>query len=146
NSVSNGIFFAYVGVCAVLIQGVLFGRIQPRLGEKRLVLIGLGLMTLGLALVALTPQAWLLYPAVGVVALGSGLSIPSLTALASQRASAGEQGRLMGGTQALLSLTMIVGPTLAGVAFERIAVTAPYWLGSLLAGAALGVAVTALRR
>jgi MFS family permease len=142
----NGVFFAYVGVCAVFIQGVLFGWLQPRLGEKRLSVGGLALMMLGLAGMALASRDWMLYPSVGVVALGSGVSIPSLTAIISGRMSAGEQGRLMGGTQALLSLTMIIGPTLAGITFERLAVTAPYWLGSLLSAAALGLAAIALRR
>lgn len=140
----NGIFFAYVGVCAVLVQGALFGRIQPRVGERRLSLVGLALMAVGLAGMAFAPRDWALYPAVGTVALGSGLSIPSLTALVSGRMSASEQGRLMGGMQALLSLTMILGPTLAGLAFEYVHMTAPYWLGSALSATALGLAFIAL--
>jgi MFS family permease len=83
---------------------------------------------------------------VGSVALGSGLSIPSLTALASARVGASEQGRLMGGNQVLLSVVMIIGPTLAGVAFETVHITAPYWLGSALSFAALGLATIALSR
>ncbi|MBP7691209.1 MAG: MFS transporter [Anaerolineales bacterium] len=144
-STQNGLFFAFVGVCAVLIQGVLFGWLQPRLGERRLAQIGLALMAAGLAGLALAPVDWLLYPVVALVALGTGTSIPSLTALVSGRMSAAEQGRLMGGTQTLLSLAMIGGPTLAGVAFERVAVTAPYWLGAGLSFTALLLAARALR-
>ena len=113
NATQNGIFFAYVGVCAVLVQGVLFRLLQPRLGEKRLALGGLALMATGLAGMAAARQAWLMYPLVGMVALGSGLSIPALTGLTSSRVEAGAQGRLMGGMQSLLSLTMILGPSLA---------------------------------
>jgi hypothetical protein len=51
----------------------------------------------------------------------------------------------MGGTQAMLSLTLILGPTLAGLSFQFISVPAPYWLGSLLAGMALLLAQSALR-
>ncbi len=142
----NGVFFAFVGVCAVLIQGVLFGRLQPRFGERALARVGLLCMAAGLAGLALAPQDWLLYPSVAVVALGTGTSIPSLTALVSGRMPANEQGRLMGGTQTLLSLTTILGPTLAGLAFERVGVTAPYWLGSALALAALALAAPGLRR
>lgn len=137
DSVRNGIFFAYVGVCAVFIQGWLYGKIHPRFGEKRLARAGLMLMALGLAGIAVAAHSWMLYPAVGVAALGSGLSIPSLTALASHRVT--EQGRLMGGMQVLLSLTNIIGPTLAGLAFQFVAVPAPYWLGCALALAALGI-------
>jgi DHA1 family tetracycline resistance protein-like MFS transporter len=146
NTTHNGIFFAYVGVCAVFVQGVLFRWIQPRLGEKRLAVGGLALMALALAGVATARQGWMMYPVIGLAALGSGTSIPSLTALVSHRVGAGEQGRLMGGTQALLSLTMIIGPTMAGLSFEHIGVAAPYWLGSLLAASALVMATIALKQ
>ena len=51
----NAFFFAFVGLCAVLTQGVLLGRLQPRLGDERLLLGGLALMALNLALIALVP-------------------------------------------------------------------------------------------
>jgi len=145
NTLHNGVFFAYVGVCAVFVQGVLFRWIQPRLGEKRLAVGGLGLLTLALAGIALARHDWLMYPVVGLAALGSGVSIPSLTALVSRRVGAGGQGRLMGGSQALLSLTMIIGPTLAGLSFEFVGVGAPYWLGSVFAATAGLIAWVALR-
>lgn len=135
----NGVFFAFVGICAVLIQGVLYARIQPRFGERLLSRAGLVFMAIGLAGMALAPQSWMLYPAVAVVALGTGSAIPSLTGLVSQRLPSGAQGRLMGGTQAILGLAMIGGPLLSGLAFEQIAPAAPYAFGALLALAALAV-------
>ena len=141
---ANAFFFAFVGVCAVLTQGVLIGRLQPRLGEERLLLVGLSLMALDLGLVALVPFGPLLYPVVGVLALGAGLAIPSLMALISRRVSGREQGRLMGGMQAILSLTLILGPVISGLAFDYLGVPAPYWIGALLAALALAVAVAAL--
>jgi MFS family permease len=142
---NNGIFFAYVGVCAVFVQGFLLGRIQPHVGDKRLALLGLVFMAVGLLGVAVAPQAWVLYPVVGIVALGSGMSIPALTSLISNRMGAESQGRMMGGMQVLLSLTAIIGPTLAGVAFERVDASAPYWLGGGLAGVALVLASQAVK-
>jgi MFS family permease len=145
DSLQNGIFYAYVGVCAVLVQGVLYGWIQPRLGERRLIFLGLACMALGLGGMALAQQGWQLYPLVGVVALGSGVSIPSLSGLVSNRVGPEAQGRLMGGTQALLSVTMILGPLIAGSSFEWIGIPAPYWLGSLISFGALGLATLGLR-
>lgn len=138
-------FYLYVGLCAVFIQGFLFGKLQPRFGERNLTLFGLVCMIIGLAGMALAPAAWQLFPAVTVVALGTGTCIPSLTALVSLRASETGQGRLMGGMQTLLSLTNIIGPTMAGLAFEFIAFSAPYFLGSILSLGALGVALLSLR-
>ena len=134
---ANAFFFAFVGVCAVFTQGVLIGRLQPRLGDGRLLFGGLALMAPGLALVALVPTGPLLYPVAGTLALGVGLAIPALTALISRRVSGREQGRLMGGIQAILSLTLISGPAICGLAFDHIGPEAPYWIGALLASLAL---------
>jgi MFS family permease len=138
-------FYLYVGVCAVFIQGFLFGKLQSRFGERNLTLFGLTCMVIGLAGMALATAAWMLFPAVTVVAVGTGTSIPSLTALVSLRVSEAGQGRLMGGMQTLLSLTNIIGPTLAGVTFEVIGVSTPYILGSILSLCALVVAFLSLR-
>lgn len=142
----NSFFYLYVGLCAVFIQGFLFGKLQPRFGERNLTLFGLTFMAIGLAFMALARESWMLYPAVTIVALGTGTSIPSLTALVSLRVSESEQGRLMGGTQTLLSLTSIFGPVIAGISFEAIAFSAPYWLGSLFSIFALIVFYMSLRR
>jgi len=144
NPTQTSYFYLYVGVCAVFVQGFLFGKLQPRFGERNLALFGLTCMTLGLAGMALAREAWTLYPAVTIVALGTGTSIPSLTALVSFRVPESGQGRLMGGTQTLLSLTNIIGPSLAGVMFQWIAFSAPYFMGSLLSICALMIAYFAL--
>lgn len=141
----NGVFFAFVGLCAVITQGLLIGRLQPIFGEARLVLGGLGLMGLGLALVAAAQAGWVLYPAAGLLALGSGLAIPAITSLVSRRAGAGRQGALLGGVQSLLSLTLVVGPFLAGLLFDALGPAAPYLTGGLLAVGAFVAAGLGLR-
>jgi DHA1 family tetracycline resistance protein-like MFS transporter len=143
---TNAFFFAFVGVCAVLTQGVLIGELQPRLGEERLLLGGLFLMVLNLGLMALVPLGPLLYPVVGALAIGTGLAIPAQTSLISRRVSEWEQGKVMGGLQAILSLTLIVGPVVAGLAFDHLGVPAPYWVGALLAALALLAASVSLMR
>jgi MFS family permease len=131
-----------VGVVAVFVQGVLYGRLQPRLGELRLAIFGLALLSLGMAGIALASIPWTLFPFVAVAALGSGSSIPSLSGMVSARVSGTQQGQLMGGMQTMFGLTTIIGPTLAGLSFERIGVSAPYWIGSGFALLALLVFVT----
>ena len=141
DTAGNSFFFAFVGLCAVLTQGVLLGRLQPYFGEERLLLGGLSLVALNLGLMAFVPFGWMLYPVVGVLAVGFGITIPSLTALISRRVSGHDQGKVMGGQQAILSLTLILGPVIAGIAFDYLGVPAPYWIGGLLAAVALLVAV-----
>lgn len=136
----NGFFFAFVGLTAVFTQGFLYLRIQPFVKEKRLAVAGLALLATGMAGMALAPADWLLYLFVALAALGSGLTTPSLSGLVSTHTPPTEQGRLMGGQQVLFSLTTILGPLMAGLAFEKIAVPAPYLIGSLLALVALAFA------
>ena len=135
-----GIFFAFVGICAVFVQGVLFNWLHARIREAYLLIGGLILMTLGLASVAFTQRAEWLYPIVGLAALGSGLGIPSLNSMVSTRVSAGQQGQLMGGVQAILSLALILGPSIAGLAFDRLGSGAPYLVGAVFAAAACAMA------
>lgn len=142
---ANGAFFAFVGVCAVLTQGALLGPLQRRAGEVALVLGGLALMALGLAATALAPAGWALYPLVGLMAVGAGLAIPSITSLVSRRAGEGRQGAAMGGMQALLSLTLILGPALAGLLFDIAGPAVPYLAGGVLAGGAFTSAALGLR-
>jgi MFS transporter, DHA1 family, tetracycline resistance protein len=141
---SNAFFFAFVGVCAVVTQGFLIGRLQPRFGESSLLLGGLALVSLNLLLVSLVPSGVLLYPIVGILALGMGLAIPSLTALISNRTPPQAQGRLMGGLQAILSLAMILGPATAGLAFDHLGIPAPYLIGGALSVLALVVSAADL--
>lgn len=141
----NSFFYLYVGLCGLIVQGVLYSRLQARYDERRLIPVGLSCMVVGLAGMAFVPSAWMIFPAVAVVAFGTGISIPSLTALVSLRVPENEQGRLMGGNQTLLALTNIFGPTIAGISFDVVAISAPYWLGSLFSMFALLVAIWALK-
>jgi MFS family permease len=52
----------------------------------------------------------------------------------------------MGGLQAILSLTLIIGPVVAGLGFDHLGAPAPYWIGALLATLALLAASGALLR
>src|SRR5215204_3691880 len=128
---SNAFFFAFVGVCAVLTQGLLIGRLQPRFGDIKLLMGGLALPSLNLALVALVPSGVLLYPVVGLLALGPGLAIPSLTAIIAERTPAEAHGGRKGGLHALLSVAMILGRALAGVVCDLLGVPAPHLIGGI---------------
>jgi predicted MFS family arabinose efflux permease len=139
---ANGPFFAFVGACAVLTQGFLLGRIAPRVGEMRLALIGTIAAAAMFPLVAITPAGWLLYPIVGVIAVATGLAIPSLMSLLTHRAPPGGIGRAMGAVQSVLSACMIMGPALAGTAHQAFGPPAPYWMGALFATAAFLFIVT----
>ncbi|NTU84772.1 MAG: TCR/Tet family MFS transporter [Chloroflexales bacterium] len=137
--------FAFIGLMAVVMQGFLIRKLVPLFGEARLAVTGMGLMSAGFVMIAVAPTAWMLYPAVAILSVGSGMATPSLTSLISRRVSPREQGGVLGGTQALTSLTMIVGPLVAGLLFDTIGPASPYLTGALLIAGAATVLFTALR-
>nr|WP_254151037.1 MFS transporter [Candidatus Chloroploca mongolica] len=137
--------FAFIGLMAVIMQGFLIRKLVPMFGEARLAVTGLALMTVAFLGIAFVPVAWMLYPTLALLSIGSGMATPSLTSLISRSVSAQEQGSVLGGTQAMNSLTMIVGPLMAGFLFDTVGPLAPYLTGSVLIGSAAIVLTLVLR-
>ena len=93
----------------MLTQGFLVGRIAPRVGEARLAAVGAAMAVAMFPLAAIAPAGWMLYPTLGLLAIGTGLGIPSLMSLVAHNAPEGGVGRVMGGVQSVLSGCMIAG-------------------------------------
>lgn len=55
NASGNALVFVFVGIIVVAVQGGLIGQWSRRYGERKLIFAGLALLTLALALTALTP-------------------------------------------------------------------------------------------
>jgi DHA1 family tetracycline resistance protein-like MFS transporter len=142
----NGLFFAFIGACAVLTQGLLVGRLAPLVGEARLASLGTAMAMTMFPLAALAPSSWMLFPTLGLLAIGTGLGIPSLMSLVAHNAPAGGVGRVMGGVQSVLSACMIAGPALAGALHQALGPPAPYWVGSGLGAIGFTIITTAGRR
>jgi len=136
---ANGLFFTFIGVCAVLTQGFVVGRLAPRVGEYRLASIGAAMAVLMFPFAAVATAGWMLYPILGVVAIGTGLSIPCLMSIVAHNAPEGEVGRVMGGVQSILSACLIAGPGLAGAAHQALGPPAPYWMGAGFAAAGFAI-------
>ncbi len=123
----TGWIFAFVGVVGAVVQGGLISRLVKAFGEPALVIAGALLFAASLALIPLTgPQTGT--PALlalgALFAFGNGLATPSLTSLASKSASKGEQGGMLGVTQAVASLARTVGPLVsAALIYSAVATT-----------------------
>jgi MFS transporter, DHA1 family, tetracycline resistance protein len=77
--------------------------------------------------------AAIVFPALVCLALGTGLVTPSLRSLVSRRlADDSGQGAALGSLQGLQSLGGFLGPPLAGVAYETLGQTSPFWLNLML--------------
>jgi DHA1 family tetracycline resistance protein-like MFS transporter len=69
------------------------------------------------------------FTAVALLALGTGLVTPCLRSLVSRRLDDSGQGAALGSLQGLQSLGSFLGPPLAGLAYETLGRTSPFWLG-----------------
>ena len=134
--------FAFVGIVMAVVQGVLVGRLVEKTGERPLVVFGTLFLAVGLALAGLSVAVsfGLLLGALGLLALGSGLQNPSVTALVSRLTPASQQGTSLGVAQSMSSIGRIAGPLLGG-ALYAVGWAAPYFAGAILMIAALLLAI-----
>lgn len=134
-----GRVFTFIGFVAVLVQGGLVRRVSPKIGDRRAVLIGLPLAIAGYALVPVpSPPHWgMLLCALGLMGLGAGLAGPSLTGILSRAAPAGEEGQVMGASQAASALALVFGPLAAGPLYDHVGWNWPFWSAAGVIGIAL---------
>jgi MFS transporter, DHA1 family, tetracycline resistance protein len=116
---TNGYLFAYVGLIAVVIQGMLIGKLVTRFGELPLVIAGALFFALSLfATPFVGPNAGGLLALLiggGIFSAGNSLATPALNSLASKSVGPAEQGSVMGVIQSAASLARAAGPTLAAI-------------------------------
>jgi MFS transporter, DHA1 family, tetracycline resistance protein len=140
------LIFVYVGVLSALVQGGLVRPLVARLGEARVLRIGLLTTALGLAAIAPVQATWQLLIACLPLAIGSGLVFPALTAIVSRRTGVHEQGGILGVLASTNGLARVVGPIAATVLFQHVSEGAPYLVGGALFLACLALLVGATRR
>lgn len=120
-----GVLF-WVGIVSTVVQGGLIRRLLPRYGSQRLLVAGMITMTVALVLICLVPAGGYLYLTQGLYALGVGLVSPTLRGAVANAVPDSEQGQVSGGSQALTSLTQILGPLVAGGVYDQVGATASF--------------------
>lgn len=111
-----GWVLAAVGVCSVLVNGLLVGRAVKALGERRALLFGLGCGALGFAVYAFAEVGWVFLLGLPISALW-GLAAPATQSLITRQVGAEVQGRIQGALMSLVSLAGILGPAIFSVSF-----------------------------
>lgn len=130
----NALMFLFVGGILVLIQGGYVRRRSNSSGPRRMALQGLVLVVPALFLIGLAGGArsqFLLYMGLVLLASGSGLATPCLTALASAYAPEEEQGRILGIFRSLGALARAIGPLFAAALYWWSGPVVAYCLGGL---------------
>ncbi len=140
-----GYVFSYVGMLSAILQGGLIGRLTQLFGEERLLFCGLALIGAGLLTLPFARSLAVLAPAISALALGMGLTQPSLNSLISRRAGRDEQGEVLGVSQSVGSLSRVLGPAAAGFFFGEFGRNAAFFWGAVLVVGALLVALRLIR-
>lgn len=120
----NGYLFAYIGVLAILMQGLLFGFLAKKFGEAKLVVVGSLMLVLSLFAVPFIGPDFGGLPGllIGIAffSMGNSLASPALTSLASKSADDETQGKSLGTMQSAASLARAIGPTIGGVLLSNV--------------------------
>ena len=117
-----GASLALVGAIMVTAQMTLLRFMVPRLGERRVALLGITMATIGYAGFASATQGWMMFAWLATWFFGA-IVFPVTNALMSHRIAPEAQGELQGAVAGLASLAAIVGPLLLTQLFGRF--TAP---------------------
>jgi multidrug resistance protein len=129
-----GLLFVVTGLVTAITQAVFVPRVVKRFGEKTMAVVSMLGQGLGLLLVFLAPQFWMLYVIALLQSGVGGFIWSTIGTLAANRVELREQGKLAGVNAALQSLMSVFGPLFAGLAYDRITPGAPYWIGAILFG------------
>lgn len=130
------VFFIEVGLTSAVVQGLLFGKLAPRFGERALLVVGLFGMALGIGGVPVLPNGLALYAWTFILAASNSLFAPAATGLVSVYAGPAEQGTVLGSAQAIAALGRSLGPLALGWGYDHLGGTAAF----LTAGAVMVVA------
>jgi MFS transporter, DHA1 family, tetracycline resistance protein len=147
-----GASLGVIGFMMALVQGGLIRYINPRLGNRKCIYVGLSFYTVGLLLFAFSTQSWMLFAFMVPYCMG-GIAGPALQAVISSQVPINEQGILQGALTSLMSATSIIGPPIMTNLFAYFTKPtapmlfpgAPFMLGAILMLASTIIAYLSLR-
>jgi MFS family permease len=141
---ATGFVLGFVGVVLIVVQGGMIRPLSRAFDERTLIVWGVMLEAAGFLGLSEAPRAGTivaLYAAVGIIALGSALTNPSLSAYVSRCADGASQGAVLGVLQSAGAFARVCGPATGGALYQRVGSSAPYVAaaGGMLLGAALAL-------
>ncbi len=137
----TGVTLGIIGICAAFTQGGV-RQLSKRYSDASLIRTGLLIQALGFGALAASPTfgRWALYASGACIAIGNGLSQPTVSAFLSKRAAENAQGETLGTNQSFASLGRMFGPALGGFLYGHAGPKIPYLTAS--AGMALAWVVS----
>jgi DHA1 family tetracycline resistance protein-like MFS transporter len=123
----TGWLFTYIGVCIIIVQGGLIGKLTRAFGEMRVVVAGVTVLAAGQLVTTIiaggaSPFGNSLFLAILVstsfVCVGFALTNPTLSAASSHAALSGQMGGALGLVQGLGSMGQVIGLSIAGPLYQ----------------------------
>lgn len=153
NSDQVGYSLGFVGLMVAIVQGGLNRVLNPKLGDRNSVIVGLLFYGLGFILFSIATKGWMMYAFMVPFGLG-GIAGPSLQSLITKQVAPNEQGELQGGITSLQSITTIIGPLIASNLFSYYSdgkdhfqfPGAAFFMAGILTFLALGIALRSFPR
>ncbi len=106
---TNGLTLGLVGLMAALVQGLLVRPVIKRLGERRVVMMGLGVSSAAFLGYGLASHGWMI-PCIIVFGSLGGVTGPAIQSIVAGAVDPSDQGKIQGALTSLMSLTNIVAP------------------------------------
>lgn len=143
-----GLLLMGVGVCQVIVQGFLVGRVTKALGDRNTIVVGLLCGVAGFTIQAMAPTGAIYFAGVVVMSLW-GLMNPALQGLMTRLVGPSEQGQLQGANSSVLGIATMIGPLLFTQTFATFIGAhrdwhlpgAPFLLSAVLLVSSLAVAL-----
>ena len=111
-----GIFFSVMGFSMALVQGPLLSYATVRLDDRKLTILGSLFLSTSFVLF-LSPDPWIIYPGVALLAVGNGIMWPSLISILSKTAGERHQGVVQGFAGSAGAVASIVGLIAGGLLY-----------------------------
>ncbi|MBF2518835.1 MFS transporter [Listeria marthii] len=137
-----GMMFSIMGIQDILSQAFVMPKLLLKLTDKQIAILGMIAEIIGYALIAassISTLAPLLVIGMFVFGFGDSIFGPAFNGMVSKSASASEQGRIQGGSQAIQSLARIIGPIIGGQIYITLGHAAPAVMGVILITVAIFV-------
>ncbi len=128
DQIATGLLLGMVGVMAALVQGGLIRPLTKRYDLAPLIAVGVAVQVAAFAIIAISPSVGrgLLYGGSIFLALGNGITQPTVSGYISKCASAREQGTVLGTSQSVASLARVFGPAFGGYLYGALGPRSPY--------------------
>ena len=124
-----GNFFAFMGLCIALSQGLISRPLASRFKPATLFQFSLIGLSVALLLILIPTKSYQLYFVFPLISIFQGINMPNSTALVSNAATADSQGEVLGINSSIQAFAMAIPPIIAGV-ISSISPSLPILVGS----------------